>query len=841
MKSANGWIVVRRVIPAVVSVVAALLATRAAAQPMQTLRGHVPGAIANLKPVGAVPADTPIDLVIGLPLRNEEKLNALLRDLYDPSSPTFRQYMTPERFTETFGPSAATFDGLVAFAKANRLTIVDAPANRKFVHVRAPASEVNRVFHVTLQQYQHPTEKRLFYAPDAEPSIDFEPRLLHVTGLDSFRLPGRLPNRFGENAPGGATPRSAGGSGSEGLYTGGDFRAAYAPDVTLKGAGQAVGILVLNGYKTSDIEFYENSHNMAKVPLQNVYLSGFTGSTPEFEATADIELVISMAPGIDKVVVYGASDAAGVPALLNEMANPTKGEPLPYQITTSYYFYYDKNIYDGLKQLAAQGQAFSVASGDFGSYDETTGSGDFPPADHPLMTSVGGTLLQTAGPGGAWASETAWQWSGGGHSPWGPGDAQFALPAWQSGISNAQNLASTVSRNSPDVAMVADEISLYFNGSWAGFAGTSASSPLWTGFLALANEQAAKTGKPRIGFANPAIYAAGTGSAYASAFHDITTGNNFNATNPNKYQAVTGFDLCTGWGSPRGMGLIDALVDFRKGWAKVPGGGTTQLPDAATTYKDRVYLFGIGINDQRHYVNSFDGSAWSGWSAVPGNGTTALGDAAAVYRYRIYLFGIGINDRRHYVNSFDGSAWSGWSALPGGGTTALADAAVAFQDRLYLFGIGINDHKHYVNSFDGNSWSGWSEVPGGGTTTLSDAAVVFNNRLYLFAVGTNDHKHYVNTFDGHAWGGWGQVPGGGTTQLADAAAVLNGRLYLFGIGINDRKHYVDSFDGSAWSGWSQVTGGGTTALPDAATTFRDKIYLFAIGTNDHQHYMNVFP
>jgi subtilase family serine protease len=64
-------------------------------------------------------------------------------------------------------------------------------------------------------------------------------------------------------------------------------------------------------------------------------------------------------------------------------------------------FFYDKNVYDALARLAVQGQALFVASGDFGSYNETTGSADFPPADHPLVTSVGGIQLVTSGPGGA--------------------------------------------------------------------------------------------------------------------------------------------------------------------------------------------------------------------------------------------------------------------------------------------------------------------------------------------------------------------------------------------------------------------------------------------------------
>ena len=79
-------------------------------------------------------------------------------------------------------------------------------------------------------------------------------------------------------------------------------------------------------------------------------------------------------------------------------------------------------------------------------------------------------------------------------------------------------------------------------------AGTSLAAPLWAGFMALVNQQAAANGQPPIGFVNPALYAIGKSTNYHSCFHDITTGSNTNSSSPTKYQAVAGYDLCTGWG-----------------------------------------------------------------------------------------------------------------------------------------------------------------------------------------------------------------------------------------------------------------------------------------------------
>ena len=90
--------------------------------------------------------------------------------------------------------------------------------------------------------------------------------------------------------------------------------------------------------------------------------------------------------------------------------------------------------------------------------------------------------------------------------------------------------------------------------------GTSLAAPLWAGFMALVNQQAAANGQPPIGFANPALYAIGKSTNYHSCFHDITTGNNFTTSSPSKYKATADYDLCTGWGTLIGSNLMQALL-----------------------------------------------------------------------------------------------------------------------------------------------------------------------------------------------------------------------------------------------------------------------------------------
>ena len=82
------------------------------------------------------------------------------------------------------------------------------------------------------------------------------------------------------------------------------------------------------------------------------------------------------------------------------------------------------------------------------------------------------------------------------------------------------------------------------------------------GFTALANEQAANQGVPSVGFLNPAFYIIGQSASYNTIFHDTTVSNNFWPDSPSKFAASVGYDLCTGWGTPNGQGMIDALAEY---------------------------------------------------------------------------------------------------------------------------------------------------------------------------------------------------------------------------------------------------------------------------------------
>jgi subtilase family serine protease len=225
-----------------------------------------------------------------------------------------------------------------------------------------------------------------------------------------------------------------------------------------------------------------------------------------------------------------------------------------------------------LKQATTQqGITFFAASGDSGATDyidlqatklsptRTTGF----PADDPWVTSVGGTTLLR---NGTTFQEITWNASGGASG--GGFSSFFPTPSYQMTLPTAVQNQLQHRRGVPDVAGDADPatgLAFYISdGGWASAGGTSASSPLWAAFMAIANQMA---GHP-LGFINPALYKLAASSAYAHDFNDITVGDNSihrGSVQVRGYPAVQGWDPVTGLGTPNVDKLLPDLITTMRG------------------------------------------------------------------------------------------------------------------------------------------------------------------------------------------------------------------------------------------------------------------------------------
>lgn len=534
----------------------ALISATVAQGADRTLHGHVPPGVRRLTPINRMDATKHLGLVISLPLRNSEALTNLLREIYDPASTNYHHYLTTRQFTEQFGPTLSDYQTVASFMASNGLAVTRTYGNRVLVDVDGSVADIERTFHINLMVYNHPTESRTFFAPNADPVLDSSIPVLDVDGLDNFVLPRPASLKMTPpSQPDKATPFQ--GTAPDGVsYIGSDFRKAYVPGVTLTGAGQFVGLFELDGFFSVDIAKYKNTAGLPDIPVSTILVNNYNGGAGpnNDEVALDIDMAMSMAPGLDGVLVYEGTQPNDI---LNQMAVDNKAKQLSSSWSWSGY-----NNVPPIDQIfmeyAAQGQSFFTASGDSGAYAGTNII--MTPSDDPNITVVGGTTL-TTDPNVNYISEKVWNWLPGQSKASSGGVSQtFTIPSWQQGISMTANLGSTNNRNIPDVSLTADNIYIYTDGGIPGvFGGTSAAAPLWAGFTALMNQQAVASGEAYVGFLNPALYAIGEGPNYLLNFHDITAGNNIINTSP-FFPATTGYDLCTGWGTPAGSNLINTLA-----------------------------------------------------------------------------------------------------------------------------------------------------------------------------------------------------------------------------------------------------------------------------------------
>jgi kumamolisin len=588
----------------------------------QLLTRHVREGVVNGRAqlIGQLPATQTLRFDIVLPLRDRAGLQNFLQEVQDPVSPSYRQFLTPQEFTARFGPSQENWDALVAFAKASGFEIINGTREERDLRLTGTVANIQKTLHVTLGIYQDLTEDRTFFAVDREPTVDLPFQLWHITGLDNDSKPHPLYVKKSDYAkahgidPDKVVSNATTGSGPSASFLGSDMRAAYYGGTALTGTGQTLALFEFLGTDLADLTTYYNNVGQTK-PYTPTLIStgGYSTSCTESsgcddtEQTLDMTQAMGMAPGTTMLYMYVCGNASTISdtACISAMVSNTAA-PISKQIGCSWgWTPADPSTLDPyFEQMASQGQNFFAASGDSSAW---SASNEAWPADDANIVSVGGTDLTTSSAAGPWKSETAWADSGGGISP-----DSIPIPPWQqlSGVITSSNHGSTTLRNGPDVSananftfyVCADQTTCTAND----YGGTSFAAPMWAGYLALANQQAAANGDT-IGFINPIIYPAALTSSYGTYFHDITSGS------CGTYSGITGYDLCTGWGSPNTTGIINLLAG-----AATPTFTLSDSPSSLTITQGGNGTSTITVHD----VNGFNGSVTLAASGLP-SGVTA--------------------------------------------------------------------------------------------------------------------------------------------------------------------------------------------------------------------------
>ncbi len=229
-----------------------VMGAQAQAQSMATRHVRQGVISGEAKFLNRLPETQTLRLDVVLPVRDQAGLDKFLQEVYEPSSPSYRHFLTPQEFTARFGPSQEDYDEVIHYATSNGFKVVGGSRDGMDVQLEGSVTSIEAAFNVSMGAYQHPTENRTFYAPDREPTVDLPFPLWHISGLDNFSIPHPLYHQ--RNLP--VKSNATTGSGPSASFLGSDMRAAYYGSGSLTGAGQNLGLLEYYGTDMADLTTY---------------------------------------------------------------------------------------------------------------------------------------------------------------------------------------------------------------------------------------------------------------------------------------------------------------------------------------------------------------------------------------------------------------------------------------------------------------------------------------------------------------------------------------------------------------------------------------------------------
>lgn len=549
------------------------VATTSAASARSTLRSSAPSWATSANFVAHANPATKIGFRVYLGWRNPNAAVALAKAVSNPRSSSYGKYVSAASFRRQFAPSQAQVNTVQSWLRSKGFAVDYTPSNNHYVAAGGTVAQASAAFGTQFNVYR--VKGKLVRSPAGDVSVpgSLAQLVTGVVGLDEsaefvstdrvvdrnappsagfrnspplsnywaqFTSPYAYPAGFTDVSDPATVPWTVKG------YTPAQIKDAYNISDAYDGAGQTVAIIDAYASPTilQDVNQWSINRGLPTMKpgqFQQVVAPG-TFRRPQNpsqdpqgwygEETLDVEAVHGMAPAAKIVYVGSPNNYRDMDAAMNHVVD----RQLAHIVTNSYGFAtellprgYVKPLEDTLIQAAAEGIGVYFSSGDNG--DETARFGFATtewPVSSPWVTAVGGTSLGIDA-NGERAIETGWGTSNYDcnsttlactRSGWlygaGGGVSRiFAKPSYQAAL-------NTSGRAVPDVAAVGDPQTGLLVGQTQSFpggssydeyriGGTSLSSPLFAGLMALADQAAGSYH----GFANPAFY------AHPGEFYDV--------------------------------------------------------------------------------------------------------------------------------------------------------------------------------------------------------------------------------------------------------------------------------------------------------------------------------
>lgn len=556
-----------------------------------------------------------LHVAVGLNLRNTSQLQAFIKSINAPGNAAYGAFLTPEQFKAAYAPSDAQVQAVVAHLQQSGFTHISVSANNTLVYADGNASAVGTAFNTSMKTYTHNGKQRFGNDVDVMVPQALSGIVGSVVGLQNVSTKHTLSYLGHKVDAQVATTQAV----ANVTHSPTEFPGIYDAGTTPTAFNTTVGIITWGDMSQTESDLALMTSAAAMNPVNVKVVPVTLGSAVDFsddpdsdtEWNLDSQSITGTSGGVKQLIFYAAANGmdgpadeeltdAGITAAYNQavvdnvakVINVSLGED-ETAANQSGTQQADDAIF---AQAAAQGQTFSVSSGDQGVY--VTTDGDFEtnagavlpapfslatysvsePASSPNVIAVGGTKLSTNN--GVWAGEVAWNdgvedAGDGNNRVWatGGGTSLFeAASSWQQSVLGATN------RQIPDIAYDASSVTgaqIIIGGQRYSVGGTSLASPIFVGVFARVQTYANNT----IGF--PASFMYRDFPNNPAVLHDVTSGNNGVA-----YAGTTyGYNAGTGWDKTTGYGSLDIskfnVLAYTWGNTSLPP--TTAPPPAAPT------------------------------------------------------------------------------------------------------------------------------------------------------------------------------------------------------------------------------------------------------------------
>ncbi|HWD40062.1 MAG TPA: protease pro-enzyme activation domain-containing protein [Fimbriimonas sp.] len=624
-------------------------------------------AISHSTRLGPIPASQILHINVCLSEAKPGALQAFVDDVSNPLSAHYREFLSPADIGAKFGQPLSVVGKVATYLKSYGMKVTRQGTDNLHVTADATAAQVKAAFGAEIDNYRsndpHEVGNVNYFAYSQAPQMPSDVAALvgYIGGLQSWNK--RVP----------ATTLSPNMAAT--LY-----HTTPIMNLGVQGQGRTIAFSNWDGFRVSNVPLYVDhfglpapsggaGSNVKIVPIDGGSGAGYPGG----EGDLDLQMLVGQAP-LSAVLIYDGGD------LLNVLTREVSDNQADI-ISESWSWGFDTGTGNAAHtlhlEMSAEGITYLTASGDWGT-SLLNESFVYYPQIEPEVTVVGGTAAQTDSNGNR-LSEVGWFGSGGGWSPvsypWN------VLPAWQKGTGvptnvNYRMLPDISAQSVGDAAFTTNAVYIYYNGALSSISGTSASSPMQAGQLAIAEQRLIqlkvlppdKYGHSRFGRLNDRIYKM---NGRPDVWYDVTVGDNGPLPNGNESRAGSGWDTVTGWGCPNWTAFVGAIqppIMVRPSSAVIYAGPPVQGTNATGTAVSLSAVDNIGYSVQSVTASAGQVAAeqisfalTTPPSNLTGLGLTLVTKAPSTVTQFVYLF-------NYRTNQWDTStAWT--SAMNGSNKT----------------------------------------------------------------------------------------------------------------------------------------------------------------------------